>query len=352
MKEDTACIEETSPEASLTVEETPKRRQGAETFGVTCPSCGGSLRVREGQRSIRCEYCAIALYITRPRGVRSFMMNPRITSGKAKLSALKYLSSKTDGRIKARHASIIDIQLVHVPFWRMHGRLMGWLSGDKTESREVEIVRQGPDGPTVQTTMQNEQVPFTKLVFKRVDWSTPACALRSLGLQGISLRTNFLDWDVFDHEMKSKYNFALPMESLGQARKDAYTYVTRVTKPTGARISASRFHLFDSSFTLYYYPVYFIRFRHRERIYTITIDGNSGGIIRGELPARERTNYRSMFFVPAALAFLAGTYFPLALIAAGAVYVFDLIQTEGFLPPYRWLVHRLNRWFGGETSDD
>ena len=83
-----------------------------ETFGINCSECGGSLRIHEGERSVRCEYCGSALFVTRPQGVRSFLMQPKITAGKARLSALHYLSSKTGGRIKARHASIVDLELI------------------------------------------------------------------------------------------------------------------------------------------------------------------------------------------------------------------------------------------------
>ncbi|MCK4237278.1 MAG: hypothetical protein KAX38_09175, partial [Candidatus Krumholzibacteria bacterium] len=193
-----------------------------------------------------------------------------------------------------------------------------------------------------------KRIPYSKLVFKRVDWSTPACVLRHLGLQGISLRTGFLEWDIFDHELTSKHTFALPMKSIKHARKDAFHYLSRLTTPAGATVRASRFHLFGSSFSLYYYPVYFIRYRHGSRIYTITIDGGNGHIIRGDIPQRKRLNAMNMFFVPAAFAFLAGTYLPLAFIAAGIIYTFDLVTAQCFLPPHRWLVGLLNRWFGGE----
>ncbi len=320
----------------------------AETFGVTCPLCGGSLRIREGERSIGCEYCGSGLVITRPHGVRSFTMLPRITPGKARLTAIKHLTGQTGGRVRARHASIVDIKLVQVPFWRMHGRLMGWVCGDTITLQEVEVPTADPRGERTIKTVKEERRPFSKLVLKHVDWSTPACTLKHLGLQGISLKTRTCHWEVFDHELQNDHSFALPMKTAGEAREDAYRYLTRVTAPARSRVSASRFHLADSNFSLYYYPVYFVRYRHHERLYTITIDGSDGRILCGETPQRREIDLRMMLFVPAAFAFLAQTYLPLALIAACAVYVIDAVQTEGFLPPYRWLAARLDRWFGGD----
>ena len=122
-----------------------KASLSAETFGVSCSGCGGSLRVHEGERSIRCEYCGCALLVTRPRGVRGYILDPRISEGKARLAALKYLSEETGGRIKARHASIIDLRMINVPFWRMSGMMAGWLSGDEVIKHKIEVAVPGPN---------------------------------------------------------------------------------------------------------------------------------------------------------------------------------------------------------------
>lgn len=320
----------------------------AETFGVTCPLCGGSLRIHEGERSIACEYCGSGLVVTRPHGVRSFMMQAGITPGKARITAIHYLAAETGGRVKARHASIVDIKLIHVPFWRMHGRLMGWVCGETIKMREVEVPAPGPQNERTVKTVQEERHPFAKLVFKRVDWSTPACTLRHLGLQGISLKTRMLHWDTFDHELRGDHQFALPMKSARQAHEDAFKYLTKIAAPAHSRVRASRFHLADSTFSLYYYPIYFIRYRHAERIYTITIDGNDGRVVHGETPRRRGVNFKTFLFVPATIAFLAQTFLPLVFIASGALYVIDAVQTHEFLPPHRWLAARLDGWFGGD----
>ncbi len=318
-----------------------------ETFGITCTECGGSLRVHEGEKSIRCEYCDSALYVTRPQGVRSFWMRPRTTAGKARLAALQHLTKETHGQIKARHASIVDQQLIQVPFWRLHGRLMGWVCGDKSSMEEYEIpAGHSPDGGerTIKSVREIRQ-RFSKLVFKKVDWSTPACILKKLGLQGISLRTGFLDWDIFDHELKSKQNIALPMRSEKRAQKDAYNYLTKITSPMGSHVKGSRYHLFDSSLSIYYYPVYFLRYRHKGLIYTVTVDGGDGHVIRGEVPNQVRTDYKGLFFLPALFAFLAGTWLPLLFIAIGATYAYDMIQASAFVSPLRWIPYRLNSMF-------
>jgi hypothetical protein len=319
----------------------------AETFGVSCSACGGSLRVREGERSIRCEYCDAALLVPRPRGVRSYILEPMISEGKARLAALKYLSEETGGRIKTRHASIIDLRMINVPFWRMSGMMSGWLSGDEIIRHEIEVPVPTPNGSRMVTRIQEEKRPFSKLTCKRIDWSTPACSLRHLGLQGISLRTQILKWDVFEHDMKEKMNIALPMKTAAQARSDGYSYMTTLSAPSGAIVKASRFELFGNRLSMYYYPVYILRYRHSGRIYSITIDGNNGSVIRGDVPTWRKISVKSFFLVPAFAAILAGTWWPLLIIAAAGTYVYDAVQSSALLPPHRWLKGRLERWFGG-----
>jgi hypothetical protein len=324
-----------------------REHDSLETFGVSCSGCGGSLRVHEGERSIRCEYCGCALLVTRPRGVRSYILEPGISEGKARLAALKYLSDKTGGRVKARHTSVVDLRMINVPFYRMSGLMSGWLSGDEIARHEVEVPVPGPNGTRTVKRVQEDKKPFSRVMVKRIDWSTPACSLRHLGLQGISLRTQMLEWSVFEHDMKKKMNIALPMKTAAQARSDGYSYMTTLAAPAGAVVKASRFDLFGNRLSIYYYPVYILRYRHGGRIYSITIDGNNGGVIRGDVPAWRKISPKPFFLVPAAAAILAGTWWPLVLIAAAGTYVYDTVQSGTVLPPHRWLQGRLERWFGG-----
>jgi len=229
----------------------------------------------------------------------------------------------------------------------MRGRLMGWVSGTKSTLIKVETAPDDPSVSQTRTTVREEREPFARLVFKRVDWSTPACVLPSLGLQGISLRTGFLDWAVLDDRKRNEYTVALPMRTARQTRKDALSYLSRLAVPAGTTVRASRFHFFDSAFSLYYYPVYLLRYGHAGRIYTITIDGGSGAVVRGDVPERRHLDARKLSFVPAALAFLAATWLPLVLIPLVCAYVLDTAQARLLVPPHRWLALRINGFLGG-----
>jgi ribosomal protein S27AE len=311
--------------------------------GAACPECGGSISVNDGDRSVRCGYCGSALYVAAPRGVQSFILRPKITPAKARLAAIRYIAEKTNNRLRTRHASIADLKLIHVPFWRLRGRLMGWVSGERTALVKVETVSDDPGGASqTRATVREEHTPYSRLVFKRVDWSAPACVLPCLGLQGISLRTGFLDWDVLDDRKRSEHTIALPVRSERRVRRDALSYLKRLAVPAGTTVRASRFHFFDSRLSLYYYPVYLLRYGCAGRLYTITIDAGSGAVVRGDVPRKKRLEPKKLFFAPAALAFLAATWLPLVLIPVCVLYALDTARAKLFLPPHEWLAFRIN----------
>lgn len=324
-----------------------KHRGANETFGATCPSCGGSLRISEGVKSLRCEYCGSSLYVSNPPGIRSFYVKPGISEGKVKLEALRYISDRTDSRIKGKHTSVVDLKLIHVPFWKMKGRFLGWVCGEEIELLKTEKSVPTPNGDYKTTSVEQVVHPFSKFVTRHVDWSAPACFLRYLGLQGIALKASLLEWEVFDHDLRDTMNIALPMTSESKARADCLKHTVNLAKPSGARIHAGRFKLFGSSLSLYYYPVYILRYKFKNRVYAITLDGSNGKVIRADLPGLKKINPAPFFYVPAALAFLAGIYFPLVFIAAGAVYAADQVKSSSFLMPHIWLKYRLKKWFGG-----
>jgi len=342
------AVREQAPSSCERARRTAPASEPSLGFGATCPECGGSIRINDGDRSLRCRYCNSALYVTSPHGVQSYILAAKVTPPKARLAAIHYLAEKAEHRLRARNTPIVDMRLIHIPFWRMRGRLMGWVWGSKTKLVRVQTASEDPGANQVYTTVREEHEAYSRLVFKRIDWSTPACILPCLGLQGISLRTNFLDWDVLDDKRREAHTVALPTRSERNARKDALACLTSLAVPAGTTVRASRFHLFDSRFSLYYYPVYVLRYRHGARMYAITIDGGSGAVVRGEVPREKRFDLRKLFFVPAALAFVAGTWLPLALIMIAVIYVLDTTQTRRFLPPWEWLALRTEKLLGGE----
>jgi DNA-directed RNA polymerase subunit RPC12/RpoP len=324
-----------------------RRHSGVtENIGINCPSCGGSLSIEEGLRSTECEYCGSSLYIYNPRGVKRYYREPEITAGKAKLRALNLLDNKSGGRIGARHTSVVDLRLIHVPFWRMKGMFLGWICGEEYRNRTVEKCTSTPNGEIRRTDVEQEKRPFSKFISRNINWSAPACVMRHLGLQGISFRSMSGEWKQFDHSLKRSMNIALVTVPRKKAESDGFRHTVSLAKPSGSRIDAGRYHMFDRRLSIYYYPVYLLYYSYKDIIYEITIDGTDGHIIRADIPDRKKINPASYFFVPAAAALLAGTWFPLIFIALFLLYGADSVRGGRMINPLSWIKLRLQNAFG------
>jgi hypothetical protein len=91
-----------------------------------------------------------------------------------------------------------------------------------------------------------------------------------------------------------------------------------------------------------------LRYGCAGRLYTITIDGGNGAVVRGDVPRRRPLDSKKLFFAPAALAFLAISWLPLALIPVLVLYALDIAGAKLFVPPHRWLAFRINGILGNE----
>ncbi|OQX84103.1 MAG: hypothetical protein B6D63_05250 [Candidatus Latescibacteria bacterium 4484_7] len=331
----------------LNAEHKKAEREKIETIGFKCPLCGGSLDVEEGLKSIKCRYCGSSLYISAQEGPANYYARCRINEGKAKHAAISYLLRESSHNVGGMNTSIIECKLVHVPFWRMHGRLIGWIAGETLEKEMQEIEASGPRGSAVKRyKIGSKRKPFSKLVFKHIEWSAPAAYVPHLQMQGVSLKATMLRWEVLDHSLKTRQNFALPTMSEEKAESDAYKYLTKVVAPTGTIVRSGRFKLFDNDISVYYYPIYFISYKHRNRIFTITVDGVEGRVMGGAVPYKPRQNVKNIVLIPAAAALMTILFPPLPLIALGILYVVDTLTMSKRPAPIDWLTARCAAWFG------
>lgn len=217
---------------------------------------------------------------------------------------------------------------------------MGWLLGERRKISNAGPKFEGTLSFPFDPKTREEQDFYSRLLFKRIDWSSPACILPYLGLQGIALRTDLLEWDVLDSEKRRKRNVIFPTRSERVARRDAARYIRSFATAAGTTVRASRFELFDAVFSIYYYPVYILCYRHDERLFTITVDGANGSVVRGDLPKEKRFSAKRFVFVPAILALLAAISLPLLVVLILMVYAVDSLRESAPIAPKDWISRR------------
>jgi hypothetical protein len=238
--------------------------------GLGCPRCGGMVPVPEGQVIVACPFCDLRSTVQGERGVRRYQVPRRIDQEAALNAFKKFLSSKIAiARDCARTAELDEVLMVHLPFWAVWGRGLGWAFGEKQtgsgdnkkyEPREVRVV-------------------------KELDWNGAACDVGEFGVTRISLDGRPLE--PFDLE-QLQYSGMLfePVGSAAEALENARAYFEdEMKKQTHLdRISQTFIRMIRQRMGIVYYPLWVLRYLYRGRSFQVVVDGFSGEVLYGKAP--------------------------------------------------------------------
>ncbi|NLG72175.1 MAG: hypothetical protein GX495_09070 [Chloroflexi bacterium] len=249
--------------------------------GLTCPNCGGTLVIPEGQLIVHCPYCDLRSFVRGERGLQRYQVLPK-TDRESVLAVLKrFLSSNwAIARDAARNAQLTEAFLVYLPFWTVWARLAAWAfgqkavgSGDKRryEPREVRIVQD-------------------------VTWNGAACDVGEFGVEQIPLDGQEMEPFNPDALHASGMVFE-PVNSFTQARKEAEeTFEAEIRSRSHLdRISQLFLRTFRRRDGLIYYPLWVLRYLYRGRAFQVVVDGYSGKVLYGKAPGN--TIYRAAVLV-------------------------------------------------------
>ena len=126
--------------------------------------------------------------------------------------------------------------------------------------------------------------------------------------------------------------------------KRQYKYLVTLITPRGADVTHRRFTLLDTALSLYYYPVYFVKYSYRGIIHTITVDAVNGNIVGGEAPAVGIVKIKNLIIVPLVGAIMAFAFLPLPIIALTILYAYDTTSGGKLVSPVEWFQARLASW--------
>ena len=105
----------------------PGPRESAQ--GLICPNCAGVVPVAEGVRIVQCPYCNLHSLVQGERGVRRWQVARKVERDQAEQAVRGFLSGMRKARDLSRLASIDELMLVYLPFWRVEATVAGWLFG-------------------------------------------------------------------------------------------------------------------------------------------------------------------------------------------------------------------------------
>jgi DNA-directed RNA polymerase subunit RPC12/RpoP len=282
--------------------------------GITCPSCGGALDLREGLKAFNCRYCSTLLVVKGESGAIKYYVPKKVSRDDAIKKAKAWLGS---GMAKAKglqaNSKIDEAFLTYIPYWRVRADVVGWVFGQEEKSTS--------NG----TTYEDKEIKIQRTY----DSTFPACDVAELGVKKVNLEgdeilpVNFEDLQ----QQGMVFNIISSEEEIvGKAR----TYFSEDSKKSASlsRISFEHLDLVRNDVNVVYYPLWVIRYIYANRTYQVVVDGEDGTICYGKAPGSSLFRAIAGIYATAAGMFLA-TLFEIFKYStsklAFAAYIFCLI---------------------------
>lgn len=252
----------TSPGAPIAPRPTPRES----SQGLICPNCAGVVPVAEGLRVVQCPYCNLHSLVQGERGVRRWQVGRQVDQGRAEEAVRGFLGGMRKARDLRRLATIDEMVLAYLPFWRVEATVAGWLFGR---------VRKDDD----------ETKPDEHYVFETMHWNDAAVDVSEFGVHRIAVSRE--DLSPFDSQaLHAEAMVFEPSESRTAALDEARTHFVRRARRDAAQKSTSyeNIQLLRPEFALVYFPVWIGRYSYRNRTYQVVVDGASGRVMYGKAP--------------------------------------------------------------------
>jgi hypothetical protein len=238
--------------------------------GLNCPRCGGVVPIPEGMAIVVCPYCDLRSVVKGENGIRRYQVPSRVSREQAAGAFQKFLSGNlaiAPGTL--RRSTVTEIFQVHLPFWAVWGKTLGWVFGEKQvgdndhrryEPREVKIVEE-------------------------MTWNTAACEVGEFGVNEIGLEGRPLEPFASDRLHSTGMVFepvGSSQDALRQAHEDFRGRVQQ--KADLDRQSQVFVKISRPRQGLVYYPLWVVRYTFRERSFQVVVDGFDGQVLYGKAP--------------------------------------------------------------------
>jgi hypothetical protein len=282
--------------------------------GITCPSCGGALDLKEGLRTFNCKYCGTLLVTKGESGAIKYYVPKKVNREDAIKKARQWLGT---GLSKAKglqaNSKIDEAFLTFIPYWRVRADVVGWVFGQEEKSTS--------NG----TTYEDKEIK----VQRTYDSTFPACDVAELGVKKINLEGDEIFPVEFENLQQQGMVFNI-ISSEEEIVKNAKAKFTEDSKKSASltRVTFEHLDLVRNDVNVVYYPLWIIRYVYANRTYQVVVDGEDGNICYGKAPGSSLFRAIAGIFATAAGMFLA-TFFEIFKYSHGkttfAVYIIALV---------------------------
>ncbi len=238
--------------------------------GLTCPRCGGTVPIPEGQRIVVCPYCDLRSVVSGEGGIRRYQVPLRVDRTGAENAFRGFLtSSPSIASGLSQRAQLTDMFLVYLPFWTAWARGVAWAFGQQKIDH----------GETVRYEARERQAVV------ELNWNRVACDVGEFGVQRIELSGRPLE--PFDAETLHRTGMVFeplgsPREALSEAQNTFEAHIR--DQVSLSRTSQVFTRLINPRLGLVYYPVWVVRYLYRQRAFQVVIDGYNGNVLYGKAP--------------------------------------------------------------------
>ena len=238
--------------------------------GLNCPRCGGTVPIPEGQAIVICPFCDLRSIVRGDAGIRRYQVPVRVDREQAEACLRKFLGGNIAISGAARREAVLtEVILVHLPFWAIWGRALGWVFGKKK-------VGSGKD---------SHYEPREVKVVQELTWNTAACEVGEFGVTQVNLSGRPLEpfqADALHHSGMVFEPTGSSLEALEQARQEFNNSVR--SKASLDQVSQAFVRIVRQRRGLVYYPLWMVRYTFRGRSFQIAVDGFSGEVLYGKAP--------------------------------------------------------------------
>lgn len=307
----------------------------ASVASLSCPKCGGAVGADAGQRVVTCPFCQTALLALGDLGIRRFSLQPSVEAAAARDKAKAWLGSGFNkDRALASGAEMGDSMLVFLPFFRVQADVIGYVLG-------VEERSEG-SGNSRRTVRENVERP----VSKSFDRTFAAVSVEEWGVETVKLPASPALVPFDEETLQRRGMVFAPTVSERETAESALEAYKSEADP-GKALKEVRFRFLETvreRLSVLYVPLWAVRYRFRNRSYTVLIDACDGSLAYGKAPGNDF--YRAVMMVgsQAAACFLGTTVLQYA--DDGGCFIFAGLVALGIL----WAGWRRFR-YGGEVVE-
>ncbi len=246
-----------------------------------CPSCGGTLTVAEGQRTIRCAYCGGEHLVLVPGAVPRYAVSPEIDREGARAAAEQVLRRPVLPRALRRRGRIQEVALCYAPFYEFTGTRVGTFRLQVAERRPTRDPAADEPDPAQRLQEVPAERTDTRVIQQGYLRVEPACSLPELGTARIPLAElrrgrRPVGLEPFDLvELQRRAVVFAPTQPMTGFVEDSQRHI---------QAAGDKTRMVEGQAKVLYYPVWQARYRYQGRPYEIAVDGVSGAVLAARVP--------------------------------------------------------------------